>query len=221
MSPSEAGDRRRLLLRSARLYLVVTESACRGPWLDAAAKAILSGAVDVAQMREKDMNDDAFVARAQALASLTQRAGCLLILNDRAHLVSAAGADGVHVGEEDVSPEEARRIVGDDLLVGLSTHDAAEVRAAPARGADYAGLGPCFETATKRLARRPRGPDLVRECCPGAPLPVFPIGGISIENLPSLLAAGATRAAVSAGVLSSDDPAAAALALAALLRGLD
>ncbi len=213
--------RRRLLLRSARLYLVVTESACRATWFDAAAKAMLSGAVDVVQLREKDVRDDEFLVRARDLASLARRAGCLFIVNDRVPLVAAAEADGVHVGSDDVPPEDARRAIGDDLLLGLSTHDADEVRKAPDRGADYVGLGPCFQSVTKRLTRPPQGSDLVSRCLPCTSVPVFPIGGIDLANVCSLVDAGATRAAVSWAVLSADDPAAAALSFAAVLRGLE
>jgi thiamine-phosphate diphosphorylase len=141
--------------------------------------------------------------------------GPLLVLNDRVHLVAACGADGVHVGEDDLPPEEARRRLGDDLLVGVSTHDPAEVAAAGRRGADHAGLGPCFPSHTKALARRPEGAALVRACLPVASVPVFPIGGITAANVGDLVAAGASRVAV--GGSSVPYPAAAARAIAAVL----
>jgi thiamine-phosphate pyrophosphorylase len=212
-----ARERRLALLRRVRVYLVAGEASCRGPFLAAVERALSSGVVGAVQLREKDLSDDAFLARAVALRGLAERAGALLLLNDRAHLVAEAGADGVHVGEDDPSPESARALAGASALVGLSTHDAAEVAAAPARGADYVGLGPCFPTATKALARAPRGPDLLREALPSARLPVFPIGGITPDNVASLAAAGATRVAVGAGILSAPDPAAAARAVAAAL----
>jgi len=217
MNEAARGAARRARLATARLYLIVGETSCRGPWDDAVARALASGAVDLVQLREKTLDDAAFVARAARLRALLGPDGPLLVLNDRVHLVAACGADGVHVGEDDLPPEEARRRLGPDLLVGISTHDCAEVAAAAARGADHAGLGPCFPSTTKALARRPRGADLVRACLPAAAVPVFAIGGITPANVADLVAAGASRAAVGAGVLGADDPAAAARAIAAAL----
>jgi len=205
-------------LRNARVYLIVTEAACRGPWEKAVERALASGVVGVVQLREKAIDDAEFVRRARRLRALANAANALVVLNDRAHLVVEADADGVHVGEHDAAPDAARRLVGPDRLVGVSTHDAAEVEAAAARGADYAGLGPCFATTTKTLERRPGGPALVAVGVACATLPLFPIGGISPENVASLAAVGATRVAVGAGVLGADDPEDAARRLHEALR---
>lgn len=212
-----SGDERRRLLAACRVYLVVGEASSGGPWQDAVARALSSGVVGVVQLREKDVDDATFLARAGTLGRLARAAGALLVLNDRVHLAAACGADGAHVGEDDLPPAQARRLLGPDRLLGVSCHDAAEVAAASALGADYAGLGPCFPTGTKALARRPRGAALVGEALPGARLPVFPIGGITPDNVGALAAAGATRVAVGAGVLRAADPAAAARAIAAAL----
>jgi len=213
------GAARRARLAAARLYLIVGEASCRGPWETAVARALSSGVVDLVQLREKALDDAAFVARAARLRALLPPDGPLLVLNDRVHLVAACGADGVHVGDDDLPPEEARRRLGPDLLVGISTHDAAEVAAAARRGADHAGLGPCFPSRTKALVRRPAGAALVAACLPAATVPVFAIGGITPDNVATLAAAGASRVAVGAGILGTDDPAAAARAIAGLLAG--
>ena len=208
-------------LRRARVYVIVTEAACRGPWEAAAARVLASGVVGVVQLREKTLDDAEFVRRARRLRALAHDAGALVVLNDRAHLVVEAGADGVHVGEDDATPDAARRLVGSDRLVGVSTHDAREVENAVAQGADYAGLGPCFATTTKALLRAPGGAALVAAGVAHAALPLFPIGGISVANVAALADAGATRVAVGAGVLGADDPAEAAKRLyAALLPAL-
>jgi thiamine-phosphate pyrophosphorylase len=212
------GAARRARLAAARLYLVVGEGSCRGPWEVAVRRALASGAVDLVQLREKALDDAAFVARAARLRALLGPDGPLLVLNDRVHLVAACGADGVHVGEDDLPPEEARRRLGPDVLVGCSTHDPTEVAAAAGRGADYVGLGPCFPSSTKALARRPAGAALLRACLPVASLPVFPIGGITPDRVADLVAAGALRVAVGAGILAADDPTAAAAAIGAALR---
>jgi thiamine-phosphate pyrophosphorylase len=133
-----------------------------------------------------------------------------LILNDRVHLVEAAGANGAHVGEDDLPPEKARAILGPGRLLGVSTHDRAELAAARGRGADHCGLGPMFPTGTKALTRTPRGADLVRECAGATDLPVFCVGGVEPGNVGELVAAGATRVAVSSAIVDSPDPRAAA-----------
>jgi thiamine-phosphate pyrophosphorylase len=204
-------------LEAARILLVVTEAACRGPWDRAVARALASGAVGIVQLREKSVDDPEFLLRARRLAALARPVGALVTLNDRAHLVREAGADGVHLGEDDLPPEQARDLLGPLPLIGLSTHDAAEAAAARGRGADYVGLGPCYATGTKRLSRPPGGPDLVRTCAGATTLPLFPIGGITPANVGDLARAGARRVAVGAGILSADDPERAARLLRAAL----
>lgn len=198
----------------ARLYLVLTPQACRGDPVATAAAAI-EGGVDMVQLRDKEADDDAFLRLARELAKVCRPRGVPLILNDRVHLVKAALADGVHVGEDDTPPEEIERT----LIIGLSTHDRAEAAAAKRRGATYIGIGPMFPTATKELTRAPRGAALLREIMGATDLPVFPIGGITAANAPGLVAAGATRLAVSSAICAAEDPGRAAASLRALLEG--
>lgn len=200
----------------AALYLILTPQLCRQGAV-ATALAALDGGVDAVQLRDKEAPDGAFLRLALELVAHCRERGVPLILNDRAHLVAQAGADGVHVGEDDLSPEEVRRRYGDRLVVGLSTHDQAEVAAAAGRGADYVGLGPMFATPTKTLTRTPGGPALVRDAAGATSLPLYPIGGIDASNAGSLIAAGATRLAVSAAICAAEDPRAAAAELRALL----
>lgn len=213
------GRDRRRLLQGTRVYLIVTEAACLGPWERAVESALSSGVIGAVQLREKEIDDAAFLARARTLLRLASKVGALLLVNDRVHLVEQIGADGVHLGEDDMPVFEARRALGPARLIGESTHDVAEVSAAALRGADYLGLGPCYATSTKRLERAPKGPALVETCALTTTLPLFPIGGITPENVGQLVAAGARRVAVGAGILGADDPARAARALAAALPG--
>ncbi len=209
---------RRERLAAVRVYVVATPAAHGASWEAALEAALSTGLVGMVQLREKTMDDAAYVERAQTLRRLCDAHGALFVVNDRVHLVEAAGADGVHVGLDDLPVEEARERLGPDLLVGLSTHDEAEVAAAAGRGADHVGLGPCFPTATKRLDRVPGGGDLVARCLPHAgDLPVFPIGGITADNVAAVASAG--RAAVGAGVLEASDPAASVRRLDSALRG--
>lgn len=195
-------------LAAVRVYVVATPAAHGASWDRALVTALATGQVGMVQLREKTLDDRAFVKRAKRLRRLCNAHGALLVLNDRVHLVEEAQADGVHVGQDDAPPEQAREILGPDRLVGLSTHDEAEVAAAAGRGADHIGLGPCFRTPTKQLTRPPGGADLVRRCLPHAlGLVVFPIGGVTPASAATLAAAGARRVAIGAGVLEARDPA--------------
>jgi thiamine-phosphate pyrophosphorylase len=193
----------------ARLYLLVSCAE-----VDVVAAA-LAGGVDIVQLRDKDADDAAFLAAARRLREIC--AAVPLILNDRARLVADAGADGVHVGEDDAPPEDVRALLGPGAIVGISTHDRAEVGAAAGRGASYVGLGPMFPTGTKRLTRTPQGAALVRAVAGATDLPVFPIGGITAARLPQLVEAGATRVAVSSAICRAQDPREAAADLRTLL----
>jgi thiamine-phosphate pyrophosphorylase len=196
----------------SRLYLVLTPQVCRIDPVTMAAAAI-DGGVDMVQLRDKKADDAEFLRLARELAKVCRPRSTPLILNDRVHLVQAAGADGVHVGEDDTPPEEIEK----GLIIGLSTHGHAEARAAKGRGATYIGVGPMFPTGTKELKRAPCGAALLREILGATDLPVFPIGGITAANAKELVAAGATRLAVSSAICAAKDPCAAAAALRALL----
>lgn len=211
------GDRRRARLRAALLYLVV-EAAPGGRTADGLVDEALAGGVDVVQLREKAAGEDAVVAAGRRMGELCRRHGALLIVNDRPDLALACGADGVHVGQEDAAVEEARRLVGPDLLVGVSTHSGAQIAAARASSADYLGVGPVHATATKPDVR-PVGLGLVRHAAAHAGNPFFAIGGIDTANVEEAAAAGAERVAVVRAIRDADDPRAAATALrAALIR---
>ena len=129
----------------------------------------------------------------------------LVVVNDRADLALLCGADGVHVGDDDLPVEEARRIVGPGLLVGRSTRTLAEARAAIAAGADHVGFGPMFSTRTKEIAAAPRGLDALREVAGALGAPVVAIGGITLETVGDVARAGAAAAAVIEDLLSRGD----------------
>ncbi|MHC4930618.1 MAG: thiamine phosphate synthase [Planctomycetota bacterium] len=202
----------------ARLYLILAPRSCRGSVAET-VRAAVTGGVDLIQLRDKTVADERFVKFAQEIVPICRERNVPLILNDRVHLVARLGAAGVHLGEEDFPPEEARRLLGPDVLIGLSTHDREEVQAAAGRGADYVGLGPMFPTVTKTLTRSPKGAALVRAVQGATHLPLFPIGGIGPENVADLVEAGATRIAVSSAICAAPDPEAAARALRAALPG--
>lgn len=212
------GAERRARLLRARLCLVAGPESGGPGWWEATERALVTGLVDVLQLRDKTADDGALVALAERARPLARRHGALLILNDHAALAAALGADGAHVGEHDLLPGLARLLLGPERLLGLSTHDEREVAAARSLPVDYVGLGPCFATGSKALARPPGGSELLRRGLPAAgPLPLFPIGGIDLAGAAGLVAAGARRLAVGSSVLRAADPAAALRGLAALL----
>jgi len=199
-------------LAAGGLCVLVTESLCVRPWEEVLA-AVLAGGAAAVQVREKALADGALLARARRAAEACHRAGALCILNDRPDVAVLAAADGVHVGQDDLPPGAARRIVGPDRIVGVSTHNLAQARAAAEAGADYIGCGPMFQSTTKPQDVVP-GPDLCREVTREVGLPVMAIGGITAENAAEVLAAGARWLAVSAAACAADDPESATRVLA-------
>ncbi len=161
----------------------------------AGAAAALDGGASVVQVRLKTTPTGAFLLAARQVVDLG-RGRALVIVNDRADIAFLAGADGVHLGDEDLPPAEARRIVGDGLLVGRTCRTLAEARAALAEGADHVGFGPMFGSASKALPVAPRGLAALREVAAALPAPVVAIGGITLERIGEVAAAGAAAAAV-------------------------
>jgi thiamine-phosphate pyrophosphorylase len=137
---------------------------------------------------------------------LTTHHSPLLIINDRPDIAVLSGADGVHLGQDDMEVTEARRIVGHQRIVGVSTHSIEQARQAAADGASYIGCGPTFPSVTKKFEHFP-GLEFLRQVAAEIPLPAFAIGGITLENLPEVLATGFTRVAVGAAITAADDPA--------------
>jgi thiamine-phosphate pyrophosphorylase len=196
-------DRRRTRLAHARLYLICDATPGGRPLEEVLAPA-LRGGVDVFQLRCKDATDEEILAAAEVAREWCEVAGALFILNDRPDLVAAAGADGVHVGQDDMPVDEARRLAGDQALVGLSTHTPEQVDAGSAQ-ADYIGVGPVHTTPTKP-GRPAVGLDLVTYAARKATVPWFAIGGVDEQNINAVMTAGANRAAVVRAIAESPDP---------------
>jgi thiamine-phosphate pyrophosphorylase len=201
--------------RSVRLYVLVTEALCRRPWLEVVEAAIRGGAGCI-QLREKNLADREHLRRAQQARDLTARHGVLLAVNDRPDIARLAGADIVHVGQDDLSVRDVRRIAGARVLVGKSTHTEAQFDAALAEMPDYLAVGPMFPSETKPQTHI-AGPATLAAVRPRTELPLVGIGGITADNAAAVTAAGADCLAVSAAVVSAEDPEAAARALVACL----
>jgi len=174
--------------------------------LDVAA-AWLAAGVRLIQLRAKSMSLGPMLALADELVALARRSGAQLIVNDRADVARMSGADGVHVGQDDLSPAEARRVVGSDAVVGLSTHSAVQAADACGQPISYLAIGPVFPTGSKRRPDPVVGTAGVRaaaEIAAKAGLPVVAIGGISLEQAPAVLEAGAASVAVISDLLAGE-----------------
>ena len=207
-------DDRRARVHDARLYLVCDLRPGGRALADVLAPA-LAGGVDVVQLRDKQAGRDELLAGAAIARGLCDDAGALLILNDHPELVGAAGADGCHVGQDDMEAAVARAQAGADALVGQSTHFPDDVDGAT--GADYIGVGPVYATPTKP-GRHPVGVELVRFAAFHAPVPFFAIGGIDAGTVEAVVAAGARRIAVVRAITEAADPGAAAARLRAVVE---
>jgi len=198
-----------------RLYAIVGPDPER-PDPVATARAVLEGGARIVQLRWKPAGTAEFLRAADAIRLLTRRAGAWLIVNDRVDVAAACGADGVHLGQSDLPVGAARRMLG-DRIVGVSTHDVAQARAAEAAGASYIGFGPMFATGTKTTGYEPRGIEALRDVRRAVRLPVVAIGGVDAERGRQVLEAGADGAAMISALTATADVAATVRAIVAAL----
>jgi thiamine-phosphate pyrophosphorylase len=218
--PGLSGDQIRKRLDTARLYLCTDARTERGD-LAEFADAALVGGVDIIQLRDKTngapLEAKQEVAALEVLAKACARHDALLAVNDRADVAVAVDADVLHLGQDDLPVSIARRVIGDDPVIGRSTHSVEQAQAAAAEpGVDYFCTGPCWPTPTKPGRPAP-GLDLVRATV-GTSRPWFAIGGIDLGRLPEVLAAGASRVVVVRAITQAEDPRAAAQQIAGFLR---
>ncbi|HXA53730.1 MAG TPA: thiamine phosphate synthase [Solirubrobacteraceae bacterium] len=219
-TPASGGSptfgRRQARLAQAHLYLVC-DAQPGGRELAAVLRAAIAGGVDVVQLRDKRLGDDELIAVARAARALCAQLGALFIVNDRPEVALAAGADGVHVGQDDTPVAEVRRLVGPEMLIGLSTHTPAAVDAAGPELVAYIGVGPVHATPTKP-GRHAVGLELVAYAAAHARVPFFAIGGIDERTLPAVVGAGARRVAAVRAIADAPDPERAARTLRAQLQ---
>jgi thiamine-phosphate pyrophosphorylase len=230
----DAGER----LGAARLYVLVDGRKSQSDF-GSLIESLIAGGADVIQLRAKELNDQDLIARSRQLVKSLRstlsastnspdlaRSGLapeqasirpLAIINDRPDVAVIVDADGVHLGQEDMSVEDARRVVGPNKLIGVSTHSIEQARAAVLDGANYIGVGPTFPSPTKAFADFP-GVMLLQRVAGEIRLPAFAIGGVDSQNLGQVIAAGFTRIAVGSAVTGVENPAAAAAELRAALR---
>lgn len=199
------------------LYVITDEQLYPGRTHAQIARAAVEGGARIIQIRDKTASDRKFYEDAVELRRITREAGALFVVNDRVDIAMAVGADGLNTGQTDIPLEAARRLVGSDMLIGISADTPEEAKEAEKSGADYIGFGPVFPTTTKLDAGPVSGLDTLQAVCQASRLPVVAIGGIGLSNIAAVARAGATCAAVISSVVCSDDMVAATADLVRLL----
>ncbi len=210
-SPESIGELRRQRLRWARLYFVC-EARPHGSDPEALLNAAMAGGAGMIELRDRDLPRNVVFRSGQTFRRLANTYGALFIVNDDPHLALELRADGVHVGQDDMDPAEARRIMGADAIIGLSTHSSEQIEGAASLPVDYISVGPIWETPTKE-GRPATGLKLIRTAGEIATLPWFAIGGIDTGNVDEVVAAGAERVCVVRAIRDAEAPRAAADAL--------
>ncbi|HPP53978.1 MAG TPA: thiamine phosphate synthase, partial [Thermoguttaceae bacterium] len=203
-------------LAQARLYVLIDGAASLEEFQQKVSCLVSAGA-SVLQLRDKHLPDRELLSRARLLRQLTHGTPTLCILNDRPDLALLADADGVHLGQDDLPVKEARRILGPDRLIGVSTHSLQQAEQAVLDGANYIGVGPTFPSSTKEFTQFP-GLELLRQVADCIRLPAFAIGGVTLENLPLVLQTGIRRVAVLSAIWQTSAPGEAAQQFLAYLH---
>ena len=201
----------RTRFEKAHLYVLVDGCGERSGFekLRSLIGSLVEAKVDMIQLRDKSLSDRELVEAGSLISQLTRESETRFVINDRADLCVAAGADGVHLGQEDLSVHEARMLLRPHQFIGVSTHSIEQARQAVIDGADYVGVGPVFESQTKSFDSHV-GVELVSQVAAEISLPAFAIGGIDASNISSLIEAGCHRVAVSSAVCKAADPVAVA-----------
>lgn len=203
-------------LGHVKLCVLITESACRLPWQEVARAAIAGGA-QCLQLREKSLEGGELLRRARMFVDLCRGANVISIINDRPDVAILSGADGVHVGQGDLPADEVRKLIGNQMILGVSTHEPAHAQQAVRDGADYIGAGPIFHSPTK-----PRnfvaGLEYAHQVAASIPIPALAIAGITRENVAEVVSTGIAGIAVTSAITQSEHPQAATQQLVQLLN---
>jgi thiamine-phosphate pyrophosphorylase len=201
------------------LYAVTDRSWLNGRPLEQVLEEALRGGVTLVQLREKNLESDAFLKEAIRIRDLCHQYGVPLIINDNLDVAAQCSADGIHVGMEDLPVAEIRRRMGRDFIIGATAKTVGQAQAAEAAGADYLGVGAVYPSPTKQNARRITREELA-EISTSVSIPIVAIGGITEENLPSLADSGIAGAAVVSAIFAQKDPGQAAQNLRSILKNI-
>ncbi|MGH7766509.1 MAG: thiamine phosphate synthase [Candidatus Binatia bacterium] len=187
------------------LYAILDTGFCKDRSPAAILGEFMMAGVKLVQLRAKEQSSGEFFALAKEARRVTRPAGATFIVNDRADIALACNADGVHLGQDDLPLAAARKILGREKIIGISTHDLTQAREAETNGADYIGFGPIFGSATKNTGFTARGLDMLREIRAAVKIPIVAIGGITESNVAEVWNAGADSAAVISHLMEAED----------------
>ncbi|KPL02472.1 MAG: hypothetical protein AMJ90_05785 [candidate division Zixibacteria bacterium SM23_73_2] len=193
------------ILRKAKLYVIVDKDICPHKNIEKVVSDIIKGGAQMIQYRDKSSSDKDFLKNTLRIKKITSSRKIPLIINDRVDIAKLIDAEGVHLGEDDLPPDFARRILGKNKMIGVTIRNLKQAKAEEKKGADYLGLGPVFHTTSKKTEKI-IGVSLVKEVQNKIKIPVFPIGGINVENIEKLTQIGCTRVCVLSAVLCSKNP---------------
>ncbi|MFA7158111.1 MAG: thiamine phosphate synthase [Kiritimatiellia bacterium] len=205
MNRNPLHSKRMEIFRRAGLYLVTSQALSRGRATEEIVRMALAGGVRLVQLREKEMPLPQLSRLALKIRRMTRRAGALMIMNDRLDLALAVGTDGVHLGQEDLPVDLARK-AAPDMIIGASSHSLPEALAAQKAGASYVNIGPLFPTKTKKWDKKYLGIRKMKQIASRIKIPFTVMGGIKEEHIPDLVRAGAKTIAVVTAVTADDDP---------------
>ena len=191
------------LLHRIRLYVLISSSIVTKS-VKETSRLVIDGGADAIQLREKTISDSEFISLAGEVRDITTKRGSLLIINDRVHIAREINADGVHLGQHDMCALEARNIIGNEKIIGVSTHSITQAKQAQKNGADYIAIGPIYPTSTKDYEPSV-GIEIIREISGAVSIPFIAIGAITLDNLDEILKAGASRIAVCSAIIGSKD----------------
>ncbi len=194
-----------ILMKDFRLYAITGEEFHKGRSLVEVMEEAIIGGVDIIQLRDKKSSKKVVLEKAKQLKALAEKYDIPLIINDHIDVALAVDADGIHIGQDDLPLEEARRIVGKDKIIGISTHQIEEAREAQKNGADYIGVGPIFATKSKEDVVDPVTTKYIEEVVNEITIPFVAIGGIKLHNIEQVLNSGATRICAISEIVGSGD----------------
>ena len=192
-------------IRSAQLYIITDQRLARGRLLTEIVAQAIAGGADIIQLRDKEYSAKELVQTGLALRNVTRQTGAIFIVNDRVDVAMVVDADGAHLGQDDLPPVYARKIIGNEKIIGVSVGSVAEAIQAVADSADYVSIGSIFPTQTKPDAGDAVGTQLITEIKNAVDIPVVAIGGITVDNIAQVAEAGADCAAVISAVVGADD----------------
>jgi thiamine-phosphate pyrophosphorylase len=206
-------------LAKVNLYIIADKKICGDKRIEDIVLQAIQGGAQMIQYRDKESSDREFLEQAFVLHNICENRKILFIINDRVDIAAFLKVDGVHLGQDDLPPRMARKILGSSKIIGISTENMEQAKEAEKHGADYVGIGPIFDTLTKKI-EKPIGLEIIKQANEHLKIPFFPIGGINSENLDQIIQAGSRRIAVGSAVISAIDVKSAAKNLAEKIQNL-